>query len=81
MPDSVRMPAPSVFPRYRAWVEWIKDFGHVGWGKASVVYPLRIHTYPSVAHYELQDNMEQPARWRAQSGRLAAKTSLSGCSA
>ena len=32
------------------------------------------------AHHELHDNMEQPGRRRAQSGRLAAKVSLSGCS-
>ena len=32
------------------------------------------------ANHELHDNMEQPGRCRAQSGRLAAKVSLSGCS-
>ena len=32
------------------------------------------------ANHELHDNMEQPGRCRAHSGRLAAKISLSGCS-
>ena len=31
--------------------------------------------------HELHDSIEQPARWRAHSGRLPAKVSLPGCSA
>ena len=33
-----------------------------------------------IYHHELHVSMEQPGRWRAQSGRLAAKVSFSGCS-
>jgi hypothetical protein len=34
----------------------------------------------NINNQELQDNIEQPARCLAQSGRLAANFSLSGCS-
>jgi hypothetical protein len=41
-----------------------------------------VFTRPSrpFAAHELHDSVEQPARWRAQSGRLALKDSRPGCS-
>ena len=38
------------------------------------------HGVEPASRQELHDNIEQPARWRAQSGRFLEKSSLSGCS-
>ena len=64
------------------WIEKLLHVWHVGRGQMAM--SVEIRTVSRLASgggsHELHDSIEQPARWRAQSGRLAAYASRPVCS-